>query len=132
MLPGGVITRMDMPCTACLDAARVCLHFPLNSICAAARRQAAINAVMWDAQAGQWRDLVLDSDTSPRTFHLSNITAASNWVPLFAGLAEPGSPQALAAVEALQRSGLIHEGGLAATTATTGAGPASHQGGHLA
>lgn len=54
------------------------------------------------------------------TFHLSNSTAASNWVPLFAGAADAGGPQAQRAVQALQGSGLVREGGLATTIVTTG------------
>ncbi|GAB4817418.1 hypothetical protein N2152v2_004464 [Parachlorella kessleri] len=80
----------------------------------------AINAVMWDAATSQWRDLILTSDAAPYTVRQSNATAVSNWVPLFAGVADPGSQQATQAVQALQNSGLIGVGGLAATNVTTG------------
>lgn len=77
---------------------------------------------MWDAASSQWRDLIISDPSTPEPHRVqhSNVIAASNWVPLFAGVAPAGSTQALQAVEALQRSGLIQEGGLAATTVETG------------
>jgi neutral trehalase len=76
---------------------------------------------MWDAVAGQWRDLILESPSAPYAVRHSSAVAASNWVPLFAGVADPGRPQALQAVQSLESSGLLQPGGLAATTVTTGA-----------
>lgn len=88
----------------------------------AAERRAAMNSVMWDPTTHQWRDLVLADHcwTLPARVCTSSMTAASNWVPLFAGLAEPGSPQAIQAVRSLQKSGLVSAGGLAASTIRTG------------
>ncbi|KAL4432233.1 hypothetical protein ABPG77_005995 [Micractinium sp. CCAP 211/92] len=45
---------------------------------------------------------------------------ASNWVPLWAGATEAGSPEALAAVESLNSSGLFKVGGVATTLTETG------------
>lgn len=102
---------------------------------------------MWDATSGQWHDLLLSAQppaagaASPpagqqgadgespaavdaTTAQRSGVVAASNWVPLFAGVAEAGGQQAAQAVAALRRSGLVCKGGLAATTVVTGEGPA--------
>ena len=56
--------------------------------------------------AGQWYDLVIAS-----VLHDGTVTAAprveayaSNFIPLWAGLAEAGSPEALAAVQAMKAS----------------------------
>ncbi|MEW5301860.1 MAG: hypothetical protein WDW36_004690 [Sanguina aurantia] len=51
---------------------------------------------------------------------LHGITAASNWIPMWAGLADPGSAQACAAVASLLTSGLLREGGIMATLHPTG------------
>ncbi|KAL4421491.1 hypothetical protein ABPG75_010782 [Micractinium tetrahymenae] len=45
---------------------------------------------------------------------------ASNWVPLWTGAVQPGSPQALAAVQSLNSSGLFGVGGVATSLTTTG------------
>lgn len=45
---------------------------------------------------------------------------ASNWVPLWCGCAEPGSPQAAAAVGGLRASGLLQPGGVATSLYATG------------
>lgn len=57
---------------------------------------------------GQWHDLVIRSlgaDNSTSDYVLQNRTYASNWIPLWAGLADPQSPMAVAASRSLTTSG---------------------------
>lgn len=114
----------------------------------AQRRLAAIDTLLWNARSGQWRDLWLDDEGpgggedgaadattagssssgdsgggSCRVWarhRQSSAVAASNWVPLYCGCAVVGSPQADAALQALQRSGLLQPAGIAVSTQQTG------------
>lgn len=109
-------------------------------VCAAQRRE-ALAALHWDVRCGRWRDLCIEnmneptdnlasSDTCPRpsatVVPLSkassegDIAYASDWVPLWCGCAEAGSPVAFAAIASLKRSGLLQPGGIAASTRETG------------
>lgn len=112
----------------------------------AERRLAAIEALMWDARCGQWRDLWLSEDEvkgagggaaaaaaagssgsgsggdkqAYASHQQSSVLAASNWVPLYCGCAAAGSPQAEAALRGLQESGLLQAAGVAVTLRQTG------------
>lgn len=107
----------------------------------AEQRLDAINSLLWDAGAGQWRDLVMAegpggapppapggapgsaSDAPPPVctdWRQSGVVAASNWVPLYCGCAAAGSPQAAAAVAGLRGSGLVAQAGVAVTLTNTG------------
>lgn len=97
----------------------------------AADRAAAINALLWDAGTGQWRDLLLEGGGADAgvgaaeppvfaTFSQSGVVAASNWVPLYCGCAPADTPQAAAAVAGLRGSGLVQAAGVAVTLSETG------------
>ncbi|PSC73401.1 putative trehalase [Micractinium conductrix] len=93
----------------------------------AAERRDALNTLFWDPETAQWHDLICTPDgvegdlggTSEEEALSRGQVAqvcrvernpsvfASNWVPLWAGAVDPGSVEALAAVEALNSSGLI-------------------------
>ena len=98
---------------------------------AAAQRQDAIDAMLWDEAGAQWRDLILDADATPPekgdedesficTGRLSRRAFASNWMPLWCGAAAPGSARAAAAAGSLRRSGLVLPGGVSASLAHSG------------
>ncbi|DBA96181.1 TPA: hypothetical protein ACH3X1_015660 [Trebouxia sp. C0004] len=85
----------------------------------AAARKVAINALMYDQTAGKWFDLVIDDITqSPVTAsqHNNTISYVSQYIPLWVGLADLGSPQAEAVTKSFFRSGLIQPGGIATST----------------
>ena len=102
----------------------------------AAARLAAIDALLWDAGSGQWRDLIMgaaewqgqgqgqgQTDAAPAvcgTHRHGTVVAASNWLPLYCGCAPAGSPQAAAAVASLRTSGLLQAAGVAVTLNETG------------
>lgn len=81
------------------------------------RRFRAIDAVMWDAGTGQWRDLVLDEEGAGYTH--GGVAYASNWLPLWRDQGPEGKDFE-AAVEALEVSGLVLEGGLSTSLKRTG------------
>ena len=97
---------------------------------AAAQRQDALDALLWDDAGAQWRDLILDAvpdggdedgDESPiRTGRLSRRAFASNWIPLWCGAAPAGSARAAAAAASLLRSGLVLPGGVVASLSHSG------------
>jgi neutral trehalase len=72
--------------------------------------------------AGQWRDLeivvVVDGDTCD--VEQCKGVYASNWIPLWCGCADAGSPCAMLALQSLQSSGLLQPGGIAASLYETG------------
>lgn len=99
----------------------------------AEQREDAIDAMLWDEAGAQWRDLILDADATPPddddqaasdsficTGRLSRRAFASNWMPLWCGVALPGSARAAAAAGSLCRSGLVLPGGVAASLAHSG------------
>lgn len=100
----------------------------------AAARLAAIDALLWDAGSGQWRDLIMGaaerqgqgqtgSDAAPAVcsnHRHSKVVAASNWLPLYCGCAPAGSSQAAAAVASLRSCGLLQAAGVAVTLNETG------------
>ena len=58
--------------------------------------------------AGYWHDIVIDEiseDNVVTTYHAQTRTYASNWTPLWVGLAAPQSPMAVAATASLASSG---------------------------
>ncbi|KAK3235138.1 hypothetical protein CYMTET_54640 [Cymbomonas tetramitiformis] len=105
----------------------------------AARRLRAMDALLWDPEGCQWRDYILQgicSDSS-RVANAEDVAGAdcplglwrgmrstavcaSNFVGLWCGCVEPGSPRALSAVEALRASGLVLPGGVSTTLRQTG------------
>ena len=94
---------------------------------AADAREAAIDAVLFDAPAAQWRDARLvggagdEADgAAPRRVTLSAAAAASNYIPLWAGVARGDAPRVARIAAALRGSGLLARGGVVATTARTG------------
>ena len=99
----------------------------------AEQREDAIDTMLWDEAGSQWRDLILDADATPPddddqaasdsficTGRLSRRALASNWMPLWCGVALPGSARAAAAAGSLCRSGLVLPGGVAASLAHSG------------
>lgn len=82
---------------------------------AAGARKEAINSLLWNQTSGQWHDLVIAAispDYQVSAFTPQSRTYASNWVPLWAGVADPRSSQAVAACNSLATSGLIQAGGV--------------------
>ena len=58
--------------------------------------------------AGHWHDIIIDGiseDNVVTSHHAQTRTYASNWTPLWAGLADPQSPMAVAATVSLASSG---------------------------
>lgn len=118
----------------------------------AAGRRDSINKLLWDNQAGMWRDGVLQqqnssssstaadaanstdssgtanatgaggSSSSDRVYTLTQNPGvfASNFVPLWAGVAAGDVLQGSRVVEALQGSGLVQPAGIATTLYNTG------------
>jgi alpha,alpha-trehalase len=85
---------------------------------AAATRAAAIEALLWDAASGNWRDGILSAGPAGLyTMMLNPGTFASNYVPLWVGL---GASQGDAVTASLQKSGLLQPGGIATTVYETG------------
>ncbi len=69
--------------------------------------------------AGKWFDLVIDDITqSPVTAsqHNNTISYVSQYIPLWVGIADLGSPQAEAVTQSFLGSGLIQPGGIATST----------------
>mmetsp|Transcript_3283 Transcript_3283/g.9510 ORF Transcript_3283/g.9510 Transcript_3283/m.9510 type:complete len:550 (-) Transcript_3283:20-1669(-) len=89
---------------------------------AAKTRAAGIQALMWDSKTGQWRDLIINS-TNPSdvsTVSQSAANTAANYIPLWAGLADPGSSRAQAALKAFKGSKLLGVAGISTTTVNSG------------
>jgi alpha,alpha-trehalase len=98
-------------------------------------RAAAMHAVLWNAEAAQWRDFELEGfntcaadtpgeseqDVAPVwSGQQSTRVFASNWVPLWCGALQPGSAEAAACCVSLRASGLLQPGGIATSTLSTG------------
>jgi len=91
----------------------------------AEERRDAIHALLWDDAAGQWRDFELDDDEDAQPLGArggarSSRVFASNWVPLWCGVADAGGDQALRAVRSLAVSGLLLPGGLGTSLEESG------------
>jgi alpha,alpha-trehalase len=93
--------------------------------CAAQARRAAVDAVLWCAATGRWRDVVLPAE-APAAGAVATLTHApgtyaSSWVPLWAGCGRCGAattpPLWPAAVASLATSGLVGPGGVATSLA---------------
>ena len=69
--------------------------------------------------AGKWFDLVIeDTSVSPVTAsqHNNSIAYASQYIPLWVGIADMGSDQAAAVTQSFLQSGLIQVGGISTST----------------
>jgi alpha,alpha-trehalase len=100
---------------------------------AAAARKQAINALLWDNEAGMWRDGILSPTTNTNSSSSSNVNPgqiytlqqnphmfASNFVPLWTGITAENNTQGERVVTALKNSGLIGPAGIATTLYKTG------------
>ena len=108
-------------------------------------RRTAIYEVMWDDSEKRWRDLILrrskfdmyniDSTSSDPFLHKNNRfddpdavyeysfapgPYASDWVPLWCGVFEKNSKEALEACESLRQSPLVNVAGIACSTVKSG------------
>ena len=108
-------------------------------------RRTAIYEVMWDDSEKRWRDLILrrskfdmyniDSTSSDPFLHKNNRfddpdavyeysfapgPYASDWVPLWCGVFEKNSKEALEACESLRQSPLVDVAGIACSTVKSG------------
>jgi alpha,alpha-trehalase len=85
------------------------------------QRQLAIQDLMWDGSSGQWRDLMINGSNPDGSMTVTQNpnTYASNFIPLWAGLANPGSLQAQAVVSALQASGIVMQAGISTSLYNT-------------
>eukprot|EP00198_Chlamydomonas_reinhardtii_P003789 XP_001693125.1 trehalase-like protein [Chlamydomonas reinhardtii] len=90
----------------------------------AAERAAAMDLLMWSDADGCWHDLLLQpSPAPPAGVYPTQQRAgvyASNWVPLWCGVAAPGSSRAVAAAAGLRSSGLLQPGGLLTSLCRSG------------
>ncbi|EIE21836.1 glycoside hydrolase [Coccomyxa subellipsoidea C-169] len=77
-------------------------------------RRSAMNALMWHESSACWKDLILDRQP-PATG-----VFASSYIPLWTGVAAPGSEQATRCLNSLQASGLMQRGGIATSLSETG------------
>ena len=75
---------------------------------AAVSRKRAMDEVMWNSARAQWVDV-----HHPTATQNNAPSAASNWLPLWAGAFD--ARQGAAAVASLRRSGLVQSGGVATT-----------------
>jgi hypothetical protein len=82
----------------------------------AKKRRLAMNAVMWDDRATQWKDVILDDllpdcsgQSGVSSWRLSGQIVASNFLPLWLGLDEVRGPEI---VKSLEGSGLVLKGGI--------------------
>ena len=80
---------------------------------AARARERAMSELMWSERRWQWLDVHWPSSTQVDT-----PSSASNWLPLWAGAFD--ERRARLAVKSLRHSGLVQDGGIATTLATTG------------
>ena len=89
-------------------------------------RRRAIDDVLWCESRGCWRDAVLVDRDDPslgieeEKEDTPSPVSASDYVPLWCGVAVPGSPQALAAVRSFASSGLLCRNGCVTTLAESG------------
>ena len=90
----------------------------------AKKRRRAMNAVMWDDCATQWKDIIME-DLLPAcselggvaSWRLSEQIVASNFLPLWVGLDEVRGPDV---VKALENSGLVLVGGISTSLVDSG------------
>ena len=108
------------------DAANVASRFAV----AADRRRVVMNRVLWDESSNRWRDVLLEerasdpelagTSVSYRSLGFVEGARASDFVPLWCGALAPESKRAVAALAALQMSGLVLPGGIATSLRFTG------------
>ena len=90
----------------------------------AKKRRLAMNAVMWDDRATQWKDVILDDllpdcsgQSGVSSWRLSGQIVASNFLPLWLGLDEVRGPEI---VKSLEGSGLVLKGGISTSLIDSG------------
>eukprot|EP00891_Asterochloris_glomerata_P003247 jgi/Astpho2/3247/e_gw1.00052.22.1_t len=86
---------------------------------AAHQRQEAVNTLMYDEASGHWRDLIIEDDSaSPVQVSQrdTGIEYISDYIPLWVGMAGPGSEQAANVTQAFFESGLINVAGCTIST----------------
>eukprot|EP00210_Caulerpa_lentillifera_P007388 g7061.t1 len=81
-------------------------------------RQLAFDALLWDANSCQWRDLYVNKDTDECAFVRDGYL--SNYVPLYCGVRPPSNEEASGIVSGLKTSPLFSPGGFAASIYETG------------
>ena len=79
------------------------------------RRRAAMQALLWDADAALWRDY----DTV-RGAQIPGGPTAASWLPIWAECVPPGSDEVERSISALEASGLLQSAGVLTTAAQTG------------
>ena len=98
------------------------------------KRFRAVDALLWDGETRQWRDLVLSDDgggeigagdqegEGERACAFGSENVASNWLPLWRPRTEDEAcaDRASTAIASLEASGLIQPGGLATSVRRTG------------
>lgn len=80
-----------------------------------------MNTLIWDESEGMWRDMWVEASTSSPEDRSLYVTAhrlgtghyASNYVPLWCGVADGSQVQLQRVVQSLQRSPLLQPGGIA-------------------
>lgn len=93
----------------------ICSHARL----AAKTKNVKVSMPKCCCSVGKWFDLVIDDITqSPVTAsqHNNTISYVSQYIPLWVGIADLGSPQAEAVSQSFLQSGLIQPGGIATST----------------
>ncbi|EFN54656.1 hypothetical protein CHLNCDRAFT_24474, partial [Chlorella variabilis] len=88
-------------------------------------RRDALNTLFWNNSTAQWHDLICNPQQGEGTAAGTSAPTgqaifASNFIPLFAGAAGPGSEQASGRSWALNASGLIGVGGVAVSLTESG------------
>lgn len=97
---------------------------------AAKDRQRAIQRIHWSRKKGQWFDAWLsptqcslsksDNRTVVYEWKQKQLTYASNFIPLWAGVLPKGDQRKEKVIEALNRSGLVQPAGIATSLRNTG------------
>ncbi|CAL8471668.1 g11210 [Coccomyxa elongata] len=91
-------------------------------------RRTAMEMLMWHHASACWKDLILERLPTPGAEEAAPVSAhqatsgvfASSYIPLWAGVAAPGSEEAIRCLNSLQASGLIQRGGIATSLSETG------------
>ncbi len=91
---------------------------------AADRRALAMDELLWDPDAGMWKDYVVRQPLARRNAPGVGVVSVSNFIPLWSGVvANPvvkdGHVKAAQAVQAFKQSGLVQVGGVQTTTKHT-------------
>lgn len=87
----------------------------------AEQRRSSLAALHWRSEDGRWGDLVItpapgrENNLWQGNASEPTIEYASDWIPLWCGAVAVGSPEAQHAVASLLASGLVQQGGVAAS-----------------